>query len=133
MKNGFTISAVIPAKVSEIYEAWLSSDGHTAMTGSTAQVDASEGGKFSAWDGYIFGSTLELTPNQRIVQAWRTSEFPEDAPDSHLEVLLEEGDGGTKVTLIHSDMPDEQVDSYRQGWEDFYFQPMKDFFGNKRS
>ncbi|SRR6266487_4886973 len=127
-KNGFTISDVIPAQASEIYEAWLSSDGHTAMTGSPAQVDANVAGKFSAWDGYIFGSTLELTPKQRIVQAWRTSEFPEDAPDSHLEVLLEEVDGGTKVTIIHVDMPDDQVDSYRQGWEDFYFKPMREYF-----
>jgi activator of HSP90 ATPase len=128
-KNGFTISDIIPAKASQIYNAWLSSDGHTAMTGSPAQVDGNVGGKFSAWDGYIFGSTLDLTTNQRMVQAWRTSEFPEDAPYSHLEVLLEEVDGGTKVTFVHSDMPEDQVDSYRQGWEDFYFKPMKEYFG----
>jgi len=128
MKNRFTLSEFIPARPSEIYEAWLSSEGHAAMTGSAANVDGKVGGKFSAWDGYIFGTTLELTPNQRIVQAWRTSEFPDAAPDSHVEVLLEETAGGTKVTLIHSDMPEHQVDSYRQGWDDFYFKPMKTYF-----
>ena len=75
-----------------------------------------------------FGKTLELTPDQRIVQTWRTTEFPDEAPDSHLEVLLEELAEGTKVTLSHSDMPEDQVDSYRQGWEDFYFKPMKEYF-----
>ena len=100
------------------------------MTGSPAQVDGTIGGKFSAWDGYIFGSTLDLMPNQRIVQTWRTSEFPEDAPDSRLEVLLEDVDGGTKVSFIHTDIPENQMDSYRQGWEDFYFKPMKEYFGN---
>ncbi|SRR5258705_13201406 len=128
MKNGFTLSAIIPAKPAEIYEAWLSSEGHTAMTGSPAKVDGNVGGKFSAWEGYIFGTTLELTLNQRIVQTWRTSEFPDDAPDSHLEVLFEEVAQGTKVKLIHRDMPEDQVDSYRQGWEDFYFKPMKEYF-----
>jgi len=128
MKNGFTLSEIIPAKPSEIYEAWLSSEGHTAMTDSPAKVDGNVGGKFSAWEGYIFGTTLELTLNQRIVQTWRTSEFPDDAPDSHLEVLLEEVAQGTKVKLIHRDMPEDQVDSYRQGWEDFYFKPMKEYF-----
>lgn len=128
MKNGFSLSEIIPAKPAEIYKAWLSSEGHTALTGNPAKVDGNMGGEFSAWDGYIFGRTLELTPNQRIVQAWRTSEFPDDAPDSHLEVLLEEVEGGTKITLIHSDMPEDQVDSYRQGWEDFYFKPMKQYF-----
>lgn len=128
MENGFTISEMIPAKPAEIYEAWLSSEGHAAMTGSPAKVDGRVGGKFSAWDGYIFGETLELTPNQRIIQTWRTSEFPDEAPDSHLEILLEEILGGTKITLIHSQMPEDQVESYRQGWEDFYFKPMKAYF-----
>jgi activator of HSP90 ATPase len=128
MKNGFTLSEILPAKASQIYKAWLSSEGHTTMTGSPATVDGTVGGAFSAWDGYIFGSTLDLTPNQRIVQAWRTSEFPDEAPDSHVEILLEEVQGGTKVTLNHSDMPADQVDSYRQGWEDFYFKPMREYF-----
>ena len=128
MKNGFTISAVIPANVSDLYNAWLSSEGHTAMTDNPAKVDGKVGGKFTAWDGYIFGSTLNLEPDQRIVQAWRTSEFPDDAPDSRLEILFEEVSEGTKVTFIHSDMPEDQVDSYRQGWEDFYLKPMKEYF-----
>jgi len=128
MKNRFVLSEVFPAQASDIYNAWLSSDGHSAMTGSTAKVDGKVGGKFSSWDGYIFGSTLELTLDQRIVQAWRTTEFPDDAPDSRLEILLEEAEGGTKVTLTHSDMPEDQVDSYKQGWEDFYFKPMRGYF-----
>lgn len=129
MKNGFTLSETFNSTASEIYNAWLSSDGHSAITGSTAKVDGSIGGKFTAWDGYIFGTTLELTPNQRIVQAWRTSEFADDAPDSRLEVFLKDINDGVKVTLTHSDMPEDQVDSYRQGWEDFYFKPMREYYG----
>ena len=101
------------------------------MTGNPAKVNGKVGGKFRAWDGYIFGSTLELEPDQRIVQAWRTSEFPDDAPDSRLEILFEVVAEGTKVTLIHGDMPEDQVDSYRQGWEDFYFKPMKEYFSKQ--
>jgi activator of HSP90 ATPase len=131
MKNGFTISEIIPAKPSEIYEAWLNSEGHAAMTGSAAQVDGKVGGKFTAWDGYIFGTTLDLMPDQRIVQTWRTSEFPEDAPDSRVEILLEEVEARTKLTFIHSGMPEDQVESYRQGWDDFYYKPMKEYFGGQ--
>ncbi len=126
MKNGFKISAVIPASPAEIYKAWLNTKGHSAMTGSPAKVS---GKKFSAWDGYIFGQTLELEPDRRIVQAWRTTEFPDAAPDSHLEVLLAKVKGGTRITLTHTNIPDSQADSYKQGWEDFYFKPMKEYFG----
>ena len=122
------ISEVISATPAQIYEAWLSSAGHSAMTGSPAKVESNLGGEFSAWEGYIFGRTLELIPNRQIVQAWRTTEFPDNAPDSHLEVLLDEVAEGTRVTLTHRDMPEDQVDSYRQGWEDFYFKPMKEHF-----
>ena len=129
MENGFSLSETFNAKAAEIYSAWLNSDGHTAITGSPANVDGTVGGKFTAWDGYISGTTLELSPDQRIVQSWRTSEFSDEAPDSRLEVLLEDANGGTRVTLIHTNLPEDQMDSYRQGWEDHYFKPMREYFG----
>jgi len=129
MKNKFELTVTLPASAEKIFDAWLSSEGHSAMTGSAAKVDGKVGGAFTAWDGYIFGKTLKMESPRRIVQAWRTSEFPEDAPDSRVEILFDEVKGGTKLTLIHSDMPEDQVESYKQGWEDFYFKPMKEYFG----
>jgi len=129
MKNGFKISAILPATPAQLYKAWLSTKGHTLMTGSAARVSGKVGGKFTAWDGYIFGRTLELKPDQRIVQAWRTSEFPGDAPDSQLEVTLEKVRSGTRVALTHTGLPTGTASSYKQGWKDFYFTPMKEYFG----
>ena len=99
------------------------------MTGSAARVSGKAGGRFTAWDGYISGRTLELEPDQRIVQAWRTTEFPDDAPDSHLEVFLEKVKRGTKISFIHTGLPSGTAASYKQGWKDFYFTPMKAYFG----
>lgn len=127
--GGFTLTAILPAKPTDVYKAWLTTKGHSRMTGSPAKVDGKVGGKFSAWDGYIFGTTLELTPNERILLAWRTSEFPDEAPDSRVEIILEAAGSGTKLTLAHSHMPEDQVADYRQGWEDFYFKPMREYFG----
>ena len=124
----FTVSTVLPSSAEEIFNAWLSTEGHAAMTGSPAKVEPHVGGTFSAWDGYIFGKTLELKPYTRIVQAWRTTEFPEESADSRVELLLEAVEGGTKITLIHSEIPESQADGYKQGWEDFYFKPMKEYF-----
>jgi activator of HSP90 ATPase len=108
-----------------LYGAWLDSAAHSAFTGSPAQIDPQIGGRFSAWGGYIEGTTLELEPYRRIVQTWRTTEFPEGSADSRLEVLLEEaGLGQTRLTLLHSEIPEGQGQGYLQGWEEFYFQPM---------
>jgi hypothetical protein len=46
-------------------------------------------------------------------------------------VDLEEVGGGTKITLKHSNLPADQVDAYRQGWEDFYFGLMREDFRSK--
>ena len=127
MKNEFTLTETFSATAEVIYNAWLSTNGHTQMTGNPAKVDGKVNGAFTAWDGYIWGTFLELEKNKRIVQAWRTSEFPEDAEDSHVEVLLEESNGKTKLTLIHTNIPEGQ-DRYKQGWEDFYFKPMREYF-----
>ena len=126
--ESFTLSTTLPAKSEQIYNAWISSERHRQMTGSPAEVDAKIGGKFKAWDGYIRGKTLIMEPHQRIVQAWRTSEFPDGSPDSQVEILLEDISNGTKITLNHKDIPDGQGDSYKQGWEDFYFTPMRAYF-----
>jgi len=124
------VSAVIPAEPRVIYDAWMSSKGHQAMTGSGASVTARVGGAFTAWDGYISGTTLELKPGERIVQAWRTTEFGADDADSRLEILLEKAARGTRVTLVHTEIPAGQGPEYRKGWLDFYFTPMKKYFGS---
>lgn len=128
MSTAFEISTVLPADPVRVYTAWLTSEQHSAMTGGAAEIDPRVGGVYSAWDGYITGVTLALEPNQRIVQSWRTVEFPFDAPDSRLEIVLEAIEGGTQLTLKHTSLPDDQVDSYQSGWVDNYFEPMKRYF-----
>ena len=130
MKEKLRLIVTISASSKDIYETWLDSKKHSAMTGSEATVDARINGKFTAWDGYIEGSTIELTPHQRIVQKWRTTEFPSDSPDSTIEITLKENNDGTELTLVHTNIPAGQAENYREGWEDFYFTPMKSYFGS---
>jgi len=115
----------VPAK--NIYTAWLSSEGHSKMTGGEATASDKVGDTFMAWDGYIQGTNLVLEENKRIVQSWRTTQFLENETDSQIEVLLKERDGATELTLIHSNLP-ESGEHYRKGWDEHYFQPMKKYF-----
>ncbi len=128
MADSFTVSDLIPASPERVYSAWLDAAAHSAMTGGAATVEARVGGRFTAWDGYIEGTTLELAPGRRIVQAWRSADFPEGAGTSRLEIALEAADGGTRITLRHSDIPEGQGGDYEQGWRDHYFTPMRKYF-----
>jgi len=80
MAYDFELSDVLPASPQAIYEAWMSSEGHAAMTGAEATIDPRPGGAFEAGDGYITGKTVALDPGRRIVQTWRTSEFAGSDP-----------------------------------------------------
>lgn len=128
MTNAFTISTILPVSAERIYKAWLNSEEHAAFTGSAAAIDPTLGGAFSVWDGYITGKNILLEPHSRIIQSWRTTEFPGQAPDSRLEILLKTVPEGTRITLKHSQIPEGQAEEYKRGWKEFYFAPMKTYF-----
>ena len=128
MPEAIEVSAEIPASPEQIYTAWLDGELHAAMTGAAASVEPGIGGAYTAWDGYIWGKNLELAPGEYFVQTWRTSEFPEGAEDSRLEVRFESVAEGSKVLLMHTNIPDGQGAMYEQGWQDHYFEPMKAYF-----
>jgi activator of HSP90 ATPase len=132
MDRDLLLSVLLPIKPEMAYGDWLDSAAHSAFTGSAAEIDPVKGGKYFAWEGYIWGTTQDLTPGKRIRQTWRTTEFPDDSPDSILEILFEPDGEGTRLTLIHTAIPDDQADQYRKGWEDYYFEPMKKYYKTKK-
>jgi activator of HSP90 ATPase len=124
----FEVSDVVAAPPDVVYRAWISSEEHSAMTGSAAHVDPREGGDFDAWDGYIHGTTLTLEPFTRIVQTWRSANFTGEHADSAIEVLFENEGASTRVRVRHSNVPDDQLGYEDGGWQKSYFDPMKAYF-----
>ena len=128
MAYDFTLTDVIPAAPQAVYDAWLDSRRHGAMTGGKAKQSARLGAAVTAWDGYISGTNLALTPGKRIVQSWRTTQFTDAHADSRITVTLAPVKGGTRVTLKHSNVPDGQTSYEKGGWQSHYFAPMKTYF-----
>jgi uncharacterized protein YndB with AHSA1/START domain len=122
------LSAIFPTTAARIYEAWLDANEHSKLTGAVATIEAQVGGKHTAHDGYIWGTILELSPGRRIVQAWRTPDFPADHHDSRLELSFTDVAAGAEVTIAHSSIPEGQGAKYEDGWREFYFKPMATYF-----
>jgi len=131
MSYDFELVCDLPASPQEVYEAWLSSAGHSAMTGAKAKASKKVGAAYSAWDGYIVGRNLAVDPGRRIVQSWRTSEFADDDPDSTITVELTPLGAGTRLTLRHAGVPDGQTAYEKGGWREFYFEPMQAYFARR--
>lgn len=116
-----------------IYKALLSSKEHSEITGSPAKISAVAGRKFSAWDGYITGKNVSLEKGAKIVQEWRTTEFPEGYGPSIVRITLRRKEDSTEISLIQSRVPASQLKKYGEGWYSAYWKPMKKYFKGKNS
>ena len=128
MKETIKVTATFPVSSKKLYEAWLSSKEHSHFIEGNAEIDPKLGGQFIIWDGYIKGNTNTLQPYKRIVQSWRTTDFSTNDEDSILEISFEKVNNGTKITLLHSNIPEGQGEDYKKGWKEYYFKPMKKYF-----
>jgi uncharacterized protein YndB with AHSA1/START domain len=128
MSDSLTLTTFIPAKPEQVYDAWLNSEQHSAMTGAEARLEPKEGAQFVAWDGYIHGANVALEPPRVIRQSWRATDFPDDARDSQLMIQLEPEGEGTRMTLKHTGIPSGRAYLYEQGWKDYYLEPMREYF-----
>jgi len=119
---------VIPATPQDVFLALVYARKHSEFTGAKVTGQPKVGGRFSAWDGYISGKHLKLSEGKRIIWEWKTAEWPRGYPASIVDFRLRKKRGNTELRMVHSKVPAEQAASYRQGWIDFYWKPMKEYF-----
>jgi activator of HSP90 ATPase len=94
------------------------------------KIDINVGSEFSVYGGDIQGVNLELIPDQKIVQSWRYSDWPE-GHYSKVAFSLRGTPGGTRLTFTQTGVPEEFYDDIKQGWHDYYWQPMKEMLAEQ--
>ena len=112
----------------DVYEALMDSDKHTQFTGAKATISREIGGSFTAYDGALSGTILELVPDAKIVQSWRGSD--EGWVAGHFSTAtftLEAIDGGTRLTFRQTGVPEASFEQISQGWQTYYWPKMKQF------
>jgi len=120
------------ANPEEVYSALMSSKKHSQFTGSTAKISTKVGGKFSAYEGGLYGKNLILVKNKKIVQEWRCemNEWPKDHY-SKIIFLIKKTKDGSELIFTQTGVPDKCYASIKQGWIDYYWNSMKKFFDSK--
>ncbi len=121
----------IPASPKQVYDAYVDPKIQSQFTDAKATGKPSVGGKFTAWDGYIFGRYRELEDGKRVVQEWMTTDWEEGYGASKLELTFKAVPEGTEITLVHSDVPKAQEYEVAEGWTEFYWNPLKEYFNQK--
>jgi activator of HSP90 ATPase len=125
---------IIPnASPKQVYDAYVDPKKHSEFTDSKATGKPIAGGKYSTWDGYIFGKYLALEDGKRVVAEWTTTDWEEGYGPSRLELTFSAVPEGTQIVMVHSDVPKLQEDEVAQGWMEFYWNPLKEYFNQQQT
>lgn len=119
---------IIPAPPEEVYQAITREATIRLWTGAPAIMEAVEGTEFSLWDDSICGRNLSFEPGKKIVQEWY---FGEQENPSIVTILLHPDKRGTSAELRHTNIPDEAFENIVEGWNEYYFGALIDFYAGE--
>ena len=91
-------------------------------SGSRCKMSDVEGSSFELWDGDIWGKNIHVLKEKKIVQEWYAGKWKE--PSIVTFELSEEG-SNTHLTVIHTSIPEKEVEAIDSGWDDYYLSPLK--------
>lgn len=127
MTNTIRQEVILEASPKRIDDTLLDAKRFSEFTGGApAEIDPKAGGAFSCFGGMITGRNIEMSPNRRIVQAWRAGNWPEGAY-SIVKFEIEAEGTGSKLTLEHSAFPEGSAQHLEGGWHKMYWEPLKKY------
>jgi activator of HSP90 ATPase len=115
----------INAEPSDVYSAITNPFTIELWSGYPAVMTAEPGTEFSLWEGDITGMNIEFVPDRKIVQEWYFGEQPEK---SIVTISIFPDKQNSSVTVEHSNIPDEDFDDIAEGWREYYFGAIINFF-----
>lgn len=89
-------------------------------------ISPEAGGAFSLFGGIITGRQIELVPNQRIIQAWRSAGWGAGLYSIASFDLVEQG-SDTKLLFDHRGFPNGAAAHLLEGWNGNYWEPLRKF------
>jgi activator of HSP90 ATPase len=115
----------INAEPEDIYAAITNPYTIELWTGYKAIMSEEPGSEFSIWEGDITGKNIEFVKNHKVVQEWY---FGDQKEKSMVTITIKPEKGNSVISLEHTNIPDDEYDSFTEGWDDFYFGAIKRFF-----
>jgi uncharacterized protein YndB with AHSA1/START domain len=118
----YATSIEIDASPDTVFDYLTTEAGMTAWMGQHAQLDPHPGGGFAVdIAGYaIRGEYLHVERPTRVVVSWGvagSADLPAGA--STVEFRLTAIERGTRVDLIHSGLPETELEGHADGWAHF--------------
>jgi uncharacterized protein YndB with AHSA1/START domain len=120
IRNTFFINA----NRDEIFNALTNSLSIELWTGYPAEMEPLPGKEFSLWEGDITGKNLEIIPGNKIVQEWYFND-PDNISIVTIELVDEKN--GTRINLLHTNVPEDAFKNLVYGWKEYFFGALKKY------
>lgn len=115
----------INASPEEVFSAIINPFTIELWSGYPAEMEATEGSEFSIFGGDIVGRNIKITENKQLIQEWY---FGDRQEESIVTIDLKPHQLGTKITLEHTNIPDDELEDFQEGWTQYYWGAIKNFF-----
>lgn len=115
----------INAEPSDVYAALTNPFTIELWTGYPAEMSTEPGSEFSLWEGDIEGKNIEFIQDRKIVQEWY---FGEQEEKSIVTIIITPERDNSIVTVEHSNIPDDEFAGISEGWREYYFDAIANFF-----
>lgn len=114
----------INAAPKAVFDILMSEQKFSAMTGGRkANISSDVGGAVSLFDGAISAINVELVSGTRVVQAWRSNDWPEGIYSIVRFDLNADGDK-TKLVFDQAGHPEAATEMLSGGWHQMYWDSM---------
>src|SRR5713226_7734312 len=139
LETGGTIHQEVVFKASRkrVYEALTDAKQFTKVTefsmvknAPPAEISREAGGAFSCFGGYISGRHVELVPNERIVQAWRSGSWDAGVYSIARFELKEQG-AETKLVFDDTGFPNGEGEHLAAGWKMNYWEALQKYLAGQ--
>ncbi|MGD0462039.1 MAG: SRPBCC family protein [Tepidisphaeraceae bacterium] len=132
MSKAIEQSVHFAAPAKELYDIYMDPRRHAAFTGGKVVISAKAGGKFSAFDGMLSGSTLLSVPGKLVVQRWRGDHWKKTDLDSVLILTFVQDGKRGRIDLVHVNVPEHDYEGVSQGWKKYYWTPLRVYLARSK-
>jgi activator of HSP90 ATPase len=96
------------------------------LKGTPSVLGKTTGGAIALFGGYITGLQIELVPNARIVQVWRSASW-KAGEYSIVKFGISAQGTGARLTLDHTGFPAGEAQHLADGWKGNYLDPLSKY------
>ena len=123
MANDLVVERRVAVPPEKVFAYFTDAEKWTEWQGTDAVIELQSGGVWRVnvtGDGFASGHVVEVVENERIVFTWGWEKGPPLPPGSTTVAieLVPDGDG-TLIRLTHSNLPPDQIEIHRHGWEHY--------------